>query len=75
MTEESLHQNIIYIVHDVDDTRYHGSTLNTETSDVLAFKCRPPLKKLLGQLDRLRKCFPTELLRLCYEASYIGYTL
>jgi transposase len=70
-----MNQNVIYIGLDVDDTRYHGSALNTETGEVITFKCRPTLKGLLGQLDRLRKCFPTEVFRLCYEASYVGYTL
>ena len=70
-----MKKNAIYIGLDVDDTRYHGSALNPETGEVISFKCRPTFKGLLGQLDRLRKCFPIEVFRLCYEASYIGFTL
>lgn len=70
-----MRQNVIYIGLDVDDTQYHGSALNVDTGEVMAFKCRPTLKGLLGQLDRLRKCFPGGVFRLCYEASYVGYTL
>jgi hypothetical protein len=71
-----MNQNVIEIGLDIDDNQYHGSALNTETGEVITFKCRPTLKGLLGQLDnRLRKCFPAEVFKLCYEASYVGYTL
>ncbi len=50
-----MNKNVIYIGLDVDDTQYHGSALNTETGEVISFKCRPSLKGLLGQLDRFRK--------------------
>ncbi len=32
-------------------------------------------KGLLGQLDKLHKYFPGSTFKICYEASYIGYTL
>ena len=70
-----MNQNVIYIGLDVDDTQHHGSALNTKTGEVVTFKCRPMLKGLLSQLDRLRKVFPITAFRMCYEASYIGYTL
>jgi transposase len=60
---------------DVDDTQYHGSALDKHTGEVMDFQCRPTLKGLLGQLERLGKQFPGCMLRVCYEASYIGYTL
>ena len=70
-----MKQNIIYIGLDVDDTHYHGSALDKSTGEVLAFKCRPTLKGLLNQLDKLHNYFPGSIFSLCYEASYIGYTL
>lgn len=70
-----MKQTIIYVGLDVDDTQYHGSALDKHTREVIDFKCRPTLKGLLGQLERLRKQFPGCALRVCYEASYIGYTL
>ena len=70
-----MKQNIIHIGLDVDDTQYHGSALHHTTGEVLDFKCRPNLKGLLGQLDKLHKYFPGYTFKLCYEASYIGYTL
>jgi len=70
-----MKQNIIYVGLDVDDTQYHGSALDQSTGEVIDFRCRPTLKGLLGQLNKLGTHFPRCLLKLCYEASYIGYTL
>jgi len=70
-----MKKNIIHIGLDVDDTQYHGSALNQITGEILDFKCRPNLKGLLGQLDKLHQYFPGSTFKLCYEASYIGYTL
>ena len=67
-----MNQNVIYTGLDVDDTQYHGSALNADTGEVMTFKCRPTLKDLMCQLDRLQKGFPGGLFRLCYEASYVG---
>ena len=66
---------IIYIGLDVDDTRYHGSALNKHTGEVIDFHCRPTLKGLLAQLNKVSRYFPGCSLKLCYEASYIGYCL
>ena len=71
----SMHQNIIYVGLDVDDTQYHGSALDKKSGEVIDFKCRPTLKGLLGQLEKLGRHFPGCVFRWCYEASYIGYTL
>ncbi len=70
-----MKQNIVYVGLDVDDTQYHGSALDKNTGEVIHFKCRPTLKGLLGQLEKLGKHFPGCTFKLCYEASYIGYTL
>jgi len=59
---------------DVDDTQYHGSALDKHTGEVIDFKCRPTLKGLLSQLEKLGQHFPGCTLKLCYEASYIGFT-
>ena len=53
-----MKQNILHIGLDIDDTQYHGSALNQPTGEILDFKCRPNLKGLLGQLDKLHKYFP-----------------
>jgi hypothetical protein len=73
--EASMNTNIIHVGLDVDDTQYHGSALDKNTGEIIEFKCRPTLKGLLGQLDKLSQYFPGRVFKLCYEASYIGYTL
>jgi hypothetical protein len=70
-----MKQNIIHIGLDVDDTQYHGAAFNKETGEVIDFKCRPTLKGLLQQLDRMAQHFSGCTIKLCYEASYIGYCL
>jgi len=66
---------LIYIGLDVDDTQYHGSALNKDTGEVITFQCRPTLTGLVKQLAKFDHAFPDSTLSLCYEASYIGYTL
>ena len=70
-----MSHNVIYICLDVDDTQYHGSARYIETCEVINFMCRPTLKGLLDQLIELYKALPTTAFTLCYEASYVGYTL
>ncbi len=48
-----MKQNIVYVGLDVYDTQYHGSALDKNTGEVIHFKCRPTLKGLLGQLEKL----------------------
>ncbi len=70
-----MNKKIVYVGLDVDDTQYHGSAFNKETGEILSFRCRPTLKGLLGQLVKVRKHFPRHVIKLTYEASYIGFTL
>ena len=70
-----MKQNIIHIGLDVDDTQYHGSAFNKDTGEVIDFKSRPTLKGLLQQLDRMARHFSGCTIKLCYEASYVGYCL
>ena len=41
----------------------------------MSFQCRPTLKGLIGQLENVRKYFGGSALRVCYEASYVGFSL
>jgi transposase len=67
--------NVIYVGIDVDDVQYHGSALDRRTGEILSFHCRATLKGLFGQLDKVRKHFDGIELKLCYEASYVGFSL
>ena len=70
-----MNRNVVYVGIDVDDVQYHGSALDRQTGEVLSFQCRPTLKGLIGQLDNVRKHFGGVALKLCYEASYVGFSL
>jgi len=56
-----MRQNFLHIGLDVDDIQFHGAALNQTTGEVLDFKCRPNLKGLLGQLDKLASIFQAAL--------------
>lgn len=70
-----MQPSIVYVGLDVDDTQYHGSAFAKHTGVVVDFHCRPTLKGLLRQLEKLRQQFSGCAIRVCYEASYLGYTL
>ena len=61
-------RNIVYVRIDVDEVRYHGCALNQYTGEILNFHCRPTLKGLIGQLEKLLEYFGAVQLKLCYEA-------
>ena len=70
-----MNENVIYVGIDVDDVRYHGSALDRDTGEVLDFHCRPTLKGLASQLEKVQAYFDGAQLKLCYEASYVGFSL
>ena len=70
-----MNQKEVSVGIDVDDVQYHGSALDRKTGEVLSFQCRPTLKGLIGQLENVRKYFGGSALRVCYEASYVGFSL
>ena len=49
-----MKQLFIYVGLDVDDTQYHGSAFAKHTGVVVDFHCRPTLKGLRRQLEKLR---------------------
>ena len=70
-----MNKKVIYIGLDVDDTQYHGAAFDKGAGEIVSFKCRPTLKGLIAQLEKMQKYFETDSLKLCYEASYIGHCL
>jgi hypothetical protein len=52
-----MHKNILHVGLDVDDTQYHGSDFNKQTGEVMDFRCRPTLKGLPTQLEKLQRLF------------------
>ena len=59
----------------VSDTNGRVIRISPCTGEVIDFHCRPTLKGLLTQLTKLANSFPGCSIRICYEASYCGYTL
>jgi transposase len=55
--------------------RYHGSALDKRTGEMLDFQCRATLKGLVQQLEKVPQSFGGVALKLCYEASYVGFSL
>lgn len=70
-----MSEKIIYIGLDVDDQNFHGCALNPESGEMISFKCHPTIKSLESQLDRLKKLCPLSLIKICYEATHIAFTL
>ena len=68
-------EHIVSVGINVDDLLYHGCALNPRTGEILHFHRRPTLQGLVGQLQRLHDYFGAVELRLCYEASYVGFSL
>jgi len=59
----------------VDDVRFHISALDQHSGELLDFDCRPTLNGLIGQLEKVQEYFDGTQLQLCYEASYVGFSL
>ena len=54
---------------------HHGSALDKRTGEVLDFQSRPTLKGLAQQLKKVQEYFGGLPFMLCYEASYVGFSL
>lgn len=66
---------VLYVGLDVDDTAFHGAVLDPTRDEVRSFQCRPTLKGLAHQLEKHLKLHPGSSIRLCYEATYLGFSL
>lgn len=65
-----MEHGIFFVGIDVDDKNYHGSVYSDDKI-VLDFKCRPTVGHLLKRISE----FGSENVRLCYEATYLGFSL
>ena len=70
-----MQKDIVYVGVDVDDTSFHGSAFFKETGEILEFKCRPTINGLEGRLAELKRKFQDVEMKVCYEATHIGFTL
>ncbi|MCK6608999.1 MAG: IS110 family transposase [Flavobacterium sp.] len=70
-----MNKKVIYIGVDVDDNAFHTTALFPETGEVLEYKCKPTFHGLLSRLAELKAKFQDFNVRVCYEASYLGFSL
>lgn len=70
-----MQKGIIYIGLDVDDQSFHGSWLCKETGETQDFQCHPRVSSLSKSLGKIQKQFPSHTLSICYEATYLGFSL
>lgn len=68
-----MKNNVVYVGLDVDDKNYHGGVMEPGSRSLNYFKCKPSVGHLVEQLKRYAR--NGNKLKLCYEATYIGYTL
>lgn len=66
-------KRILHVGLDVDDKAFHGAAFCRENGETTEFKSRPTFGALMQKLQQLQvKGFD---LKVCYEATYIGYSL
>ncbi len=70
-----MQSNIIYVGIDVDDNSFHVSAFFPDSGEVIETKTKPHLKGLLNKFDDLKNKYPLYSFKICYEATYIGFTL
>jgi transposase len=68
-----MKKSILYVGIDVDDLAFHGAGFDEANDKFFEFKCKPTVGGLLKRLEIL--CDKGYELRVCYEATYIGYGL
>jgi len=70
-----MSSRILFVGLDVDDQAFHGAALERESGETGEFRCRATLKALERSLVELASRFPGREIRICYEASYVGFHL
>jgi len=66
-------EKIQYVAVDVDDKSFHGCLVKSDAEGEVEFKSRPTVGALVKVLEE-RKTEGYQL-KICYEATYLGYTL
>ena len=65
-------ENLLFCGIDVDDKHFNTCVINNDTGEMLHFKCRPNASALVTKLKAVSSL---EALRVCYEATFLGYSL
>ena len=70
-----MNQSVVYVGNDVDEVRYHECALERHSDEMPDFHCCLTLQNLVGQIERVRGQFGAVQMKLCCEASHIGFSL
>lgn len=70
-----MEKKVVHVAIDVDDNSFHASAFFKDSGEIVEFKCKPTIKGLQNKLENLSARFPDFDLRICYEATYLGFTL
>ena len=68
-----MKKEILYAGLDVDDQAYHFYGFSKDSGEILEFKCFPSVNSLLKKLKKLK--IERYELKICYEASYLGFSI
>ena len=68
-----MKKKVLHVGLDVDDKSFHIGAFSKETCEIFEMTSKPNLGNLMRKLEKFtEKDFE---LKLCYEATYIGYSL
>jgi transposase len=66
-------KKVLHVGLDVDDKSFHIGAFCSETGEVFELTSRPTLGDLLKKIEKFKE--QNFQIKLCYEATYIGYSL
>lgn len=67
--------NVLFVGLDIDDRSFHGCAIRGDGKGSQDFRVRPTASGLIIKLLDLKREFGVSEVRVCYEATYIGFTL
>ncbi len=68
-----MQKAIYYGAIDVDDSHFNVALINSHNGELLHFKCTSNVGAMIKKIKQ--KNIKTKDIQLCYEATYLGYTL
>lgn len=65
----------MYIGIDVDDQAFHGCAVIEGCKEEYRFACKPTVGELVKKLLKIKNGHKNVDIRICYEATYLGFSL
>ena len=73
MKESNISNMVQYVGLDVDDKSFHGHVISNGEQSSIEFRTKPNISSLIKKLEKVKKA--GYKYKICYEASYLGYSL